>query len=142
MFMHKLFEKFRSKSTRLRRNRRGASAVEFALIIPIFLTMTMGVVEMGRAMFIKSALQFAVEETARHAIVNSGASTATLKEYAENSLANSGANAASATFTVTQEITGSRTYMSIVGTYNFTVIVPLVGLPDITLNAKSRFPIS
>jgi Flp pilus assembly protein TadG len=140
----KTFEKTfikRKPKCRLWRNQRGATAVEFALVAPIFLIMAFGVVEMARAMFIKSALQFAVEETSRYALVNTSVSTTTLSTYANTSLSNSGANITGASFSVVQETTGSRTFMSITGTYNFTVLVPLVPIPDVTLSAKSRVPV-
>ncbi len=142
MDVGKTFQALKISTVRLWSARRAASAVEFALVAPVFLTITLGVVEMGRAMFIKSALQFAVEETARYALVNSSASTSTLATYAATSLANSGATVTGATFSVTQETTGSRTYMSITGSYAFSVIIPIVAIPDVTLNAKSRVPIS
>lgn len=141
MTTRKFIKHFWPVSLRLWTAKRGASAVEFAMVAPIFLIMSMGVVEMGRAMFIKSALQFAVEETARYAIVTSTATTSDLETYAATSLSNSGTNVSGATFSVTQEIADSRTYMSIVATYSFTVIIPIVSLPDMTLNAKSRVPI-
>lgn len=126
----------------LMRERRGATAVEFALVVPIFLIMTMGVFEVGRAFWIKSSMQFAVEETTRFAMVNTGASTATLATLAQTNLTAAGVNVAGVTFAATQEVSGSRTFISVTGTYNFSVVVPIVPIPDITLSVKSRVPIS
>ncbi len=126
----------------LMRARAGATAVEFALVAPIFIIMTMGVFEIGRAFWIRSSMQFAVEETTRYAIVNTSATTATLATYAQTTLTASGVNAADITFTATTEVSGSRTFISVTGTYNFSVVVPIVPIPDITLSVKSRVPIS
>ena len=141
MTLRKLFNSFRSTSVRLCLTRRAATAVEFALVAPVFLMMTMGVIEMGRAMYIKSVLQFAVEETARYVAVNQSAIDTDIQDYATASYLNSGGVAPTPVFTATQEVVGSRTYWSITTSYNFSVIVPLVSIPDITLQAKSRMPV-
>ena len=57
-------------------DRRGVVAVEFALIIPIFLLMTYGFMELGRALFIQNSLGHAVYEAQRYAIVHGASSSA------------------------------------------------------------------
>ncbi len=125
----------------LGRSRRGATAVEFALIAPIFLIMVFGVFEVGRAMWIKSSLQFAVEEAGRYAIVNTSATTTTVATYAQTRYTDSGLSATGVTFAATQDTTGGVTYVSITGSFVFSVQVPIVPFPSITLNAKSRVPL-
>ena len=127
---------------RLAGSRRGATAVEFAMVAPIFIIMVAGVFEMGRAMWIKSSMQYAVEETTRYAIVNTSASTSTLATYASTAYSSSGNSISGATFAATQTTVSGITYISITGSYDFTVIIPLVPFPDVTLSAKSRIPIS
>ena len=51
------------------RDRRGAAAVEFALLAPAFLTMLIGTVMMAMMMFSNSSLHFAVQAAARCASV-------------------------------------------------------------------------
>jgi len=128
---------------RLFRCRRGATAVEFGLVAPAFLVMVLGAVEVGRAMWIKATLQFAVEEAARYAIVNTSASTATVATQAQTSCTGTGmsANVCNGAFAAVQDTTGGRTYVSITATYNFQVIAGIVPYPDVTLNAKSRVPL-
>ena len=53
--------------------RKGATAVEFALVVPVFLVMVMGVVEVGRVLWIKATMQHAVEQTTRYFMVNNAA---------------------------------------------------------------------
>jgi len=127
---------------RLAVSRRGATAVEFAMVAPIFIIMVAGVFEMGRAMWIKSSMQYAVEETTRYAIVNTGATTSTLATYASTAYTSSGNSISGATFAATQTTTSGVTYISVTGSYSFSVIIPLVPFPDVTLSAKSRVPIS
>ena len=127
---------------RIRRSQRGATAVEFALVAPIFLIMVIGVFELGRAMWIRASMQYAVEETTRYAIVNTSATTSALATYAASAYSSSGINISGATFSATQATTSGITYVTITGSYDFSVIVPLVPIPDITLSAKSRIPVS
>lgn len=55
----------RSPSRQRRRQRRGQSLVEFALILPIFLFMVFGVLDMGRFVYMNSTLSQAAREAAR-----------------------------------------------------------------------------
>jgi Flp pilus assembly protein TadG len=48
----------------------GASLVEFALILPLFLFLTTGFLDLGRAVFYYSSLTNAVRESTRYAIVH------------------------------------------------------------------------
>jgi Flp pilus assembly protein TadG len=57
--------------TRLRDGHdRGQSAVEFALVIPIFLLMVFGILDLGRAVYAYSTLNNAAREAARLAILD------------------------------------------------------------------------
>jgi hypothetical protein len=60
-----------------RRRTRGQALVEFALVLPIFLAMLLGIVDLGRVIWANNALAGAAREAARFAIVHGGsASTA------------------------------------------------------------------
>lgn len=56
---------------RSRRNRRGAAAVEFALIAPLMLLFTFGMIETCRMILVKSAAVQATREGARMAVLPS-----------------------------------------------------------------------
>lgn len=53
-----------------RRNRRGASAVEFAVIAPIFFMLILGMIEFGRAIMVQQVLTNASREGARFAVLD------------------------------------------------------------------------
>jgi Flp pilus assembly protein TadG len=87
--------------TRLCRARRGAAAVETALVLPLALVLLLGTVEIGRAAWTQSALNFAVQEAARCASVRPalcGTSTQ-IAAYAAGKVQGLGVTAAD--FTVT-----------------------------------------
>lgn len=51
-------------------HRRGAAAVEFALVAPLFLGLVLGIVEFGRAMMVGQLVTNAAREGARLAVLN------------------------------------------------------------------------
>jgi hypothetical protein len=53
-----------------RRPRRGQALVEFALVIPIFMLLVVGILEGGRAIYIYNTMSNAVREGLREAIVH------------------------------------------------------------------------
>lgn len=52
------------------RDRRGASAVEFGLLLPVFLMLIIGTISASQLMFAMNSLHFAVEEAARCGAIN------------------------------------------------------------------------
>jgi Flp pilus assembly protein TadG len=131
---------FRALFLRLRKNRWGATAVEFALVFPVFIVMVAGIVELSRAMWIKATLQFAIEQTARHAVVNTSLTTDELETYAATQLPSLSGD--DITFTATSTSTGGFDYVTLSASYSFTTVIPIVDIPTIALNASTRVPIS
>src|ERR1044072_3634877 len=60
-------------------NERGATLVEFAIVVTVFLTVMFGVVEFGRALFVHNALADAARRGARYATFHSSADAAQVK---------------------------------------------------------------
>lgn len=54
---------------------RGQALVETALILPLFLVLLLGIVDMGRAVWASTSLASAAREAARYAIVHGGAAS-------------------------------------------------------------------
>ena len=59
-----------SKKQMMRRDCAGSAAVEFAMLIPLFLLLIFGVYEFGRIYWVQNTLQYAAEQTARCIIAN------------------------------------------------------------------------
>lgn len=124
---------------RLRHGDRGAVAVEFALVAPIFLIFVLGLIDFGRLFWIRSTMQYAVEQASRYALVNSTATASQLVTYAGTQT--SGMDLTGLTFSATKTASGGANYATITATYQFTFLIPIIPIGDITLDAKSMTPI-
>jgi hypothetical protein len=60
----------RTSSTRPRAHSQAQALAEFALVVPIFLVLVFGIIEAGRFMFYYEVMNHATREGARYAIVN------------------------------------------------------------------------
>ena len=118
---------------RLARGREGATAVEFALVAPVLFMLLLGLMDIGKAFWIQSALDFAVQETARCGVVqaaNPACSTpAALQAYAARRVAPLEVPASA--FTVTPQACGLDVHAEV--PYRFLSILP--GRPTITAEA-------
>ena len=84
--------------SRLRRHRRGAAAVEFAVVAPVFFLVVLGIIEFGRMIMVQQVLTNAAREGARIAVLDS-ATTARVETRVTDYLAS--ANLSGATVTIT-----------------------------------------
>lgn len=68
-----------------RRHRRGATAVEFAVVAPVLILFILGIIEFGRAIMVQQALTNASREGARQAVLD-GSTTANVTAVVTNYL--------------------------------------------------------
>jgi len=69
------------------RNSRGATAVEFALVSPIFLLLLFGIFEFGLMQHRLASIRHAVNVASRALVIDSGTSQAALQEIVTSELA-------------------------------------------------------
>ncbi len=65
--------------TQPRRQQRGTAIVEFALVFPFLLVLTLGVIDMSRAFWIKNVATQAAREGARYLVVHTLADTSSVR---------------------------------------------------------------
>jgi Flp pilus assembly protein TadG len=76
--------------------RRAATAVEFAIVAPVFFLVLLGIIEYARFLFTLEMLNNAAREGARYAAVNTTAvSTSDIQTYVDKYLAGQGSHALS-----------------------------------------------
>ncbi|OHC73421.1 MAG: hypothetical protein A3G18_04950 [Rhodospirillales bacterium RIFCSPLOWO2_12_FULL_58_28] len=126
----------------IRKCRNGATAVEFALVAPVFLLMIAIIMELGRVLWIKNTMQYAVEEAGRYAMVNPSTVTET---YLEDTLGPSkviGAFSGAVTFTATLDNAVTPNTMTIVASYTYTPVIGLVPGVSVPLSSLSVVPLN
>lgn len=124
-------------SARLHRDCRGATAVEFALLLPVLLAVLLAVLEFGRALWLRQDMQFAVEEAARFALVDETATSAAIVARAAARMAAVGPAAAATQLTATLDAGA----VTVTATTDFAPVVPGLLPPGaVTLTARARLP--
>jgi len=126
-------------SSRLLRCERGATALEFAFLAPVFFAMIFGVIDVGRVAWTLGSLHFAAESAARYASLNYDSSgnppaAATVQTYALN--AYYGESLGSNPFTYSATGCGN----TVTANYDYSLTIPLVGSWGIPLSAAACFP--
>lgn len=124
--------------TKAKRSTRGATAVEFALVAPVFLLFVLGIIDFGRLFWVKNMMQYATEQTARYAMVTPSASLGALETYADDV---AGGMVDGITFTAATETIDDIDYRTISASYSFEFMMPLIG-STLALSAKSRTPVN
>lgn len=119
---------------RLRRDRRGASAVEFAIILPLLLMLVFGIMEFGRALWTQNALHYSVEQAARCATVDT-TTCGTASQIASYAAGLAGAGFASSVFTATVAACGNL----VAASFPIQFHIPFLNY-SLTLTARSCYP--
>jgi Flp pilus assembly protein TadG len=117
-------------------DKRGATAIEFALIAPALFLTLFGAIEFGRLMWTQSALHYAVQQAARCASVNTVTcgTASQIASYAAGTV--SALNIASSAFTATSQSCGHQVLASLDYQFVATGLFPYTP----TLTAKACFP--
>jgi Flp pilus assembly protein TadG len=125
----------------LARDRSAATAVEVALLFPVFLLLLLGISEFGRALWTQTALQFAVGAAARCAAVNPS-QCSDVRAYAATQAY--GLSIPSGDFVYTANascgISGYDRGAQVTVSYPFRPLVPQLVPLSVTLSAQSCHP--
>jgi Flp pilus assembly protein TadG len=126
------------QQSRLVRSEAGQAAVEFALTIVMTLLLIFGIIDFSRAIYTASVIQWAAQQGARTAIIDS--SPAVVETAVHDRMA--GLDTTQVFVTVSQPITG---IMQVDVTYEFEFIVPIVAQitgDSIEMNASASMVVN
>ena len=129
----KLFASVRRRRVRL--DQKGVTALEFALLAPVFLMLVFAALELSVALNNGNTAKWAVKRAARDVLVDNTLTQSEIQSLVDANLARVGSPAA-VTVTYTIDTSGSVPVGTITGTYTYDVNVPF--LTDFT----ARFPIT
>ncbi len=119
--------------------KRGQALVEFALIIPIFILLVMGIFDLGRAVYGFNTINNAAREGARLAIVDQ------TPAHVVGEATGSGTNLGTlpSDVTVTYTCANINCIAKVTVRYNWQAVTPIIGslLGTIVMTGESQFPI-
>lgn len=130
-------------TTRMRQlNERGASAVEFALLLPLLMLILFGIIEFGLALYQQAVLTNASREGARSGIVQCTANCPSMSAAVSTYLTNAGINPAQVTQNYACPVGvaipgGVPVCVTLTLPYTYTVLSGLASLAPVTLRASS-----
>ena len=124
---------------RFARDTSGAAAVEFALVALPFVVMVIGMIEFGRALYIKNSLSNAADWAQRAVIIDQNATSSTLTSVAQAAF--KGGDASELAVEVASVSSDGDTYRSITLSYTMTLVIPLVSNGEIVLTTNRRVAI-
>lgn len=116
-------------------DRRGTTAIEYAIILPALLLFLLGIMDTGRLLWTYSTLYRAAEAAARCGAVNVTDCASTTQIRNQAVAAAWGLTVDASAFTVANQSCG----MQVSATYSFTFTIP--GFSAITLNPTACHPI-
>jgi Flp pilus assembly protein TadG len=116
---------------------RGASAVEFGIIVTAFLSMLFGIINVAMVLWTQGSLHYAAEKAARCAAVASSScnTTALIQSYA---LAQYYGRSLGGTNPFTYSATGCGN--TVTASYTYSLAIPLIGTYSLPLSAAACSP--
>lgn len=108
-------------------NQRGAVAAEFALLLPVLLTILFGIIEFGMIMYGREVVTNAAREGARFGIVATNKPSAgTVQGVSTGYLTGTGISAADVTFVATGTQTVNPNPLIMTATYRYPWLIPYI----------------
>ena len=118
----------------------GASAaLEFGIVAPVLMLLILGVVEFGRLHWVRNSMEYAAEQTARWAIVNTAATDAQIVDHAKAQFA--GIGAGQTTVNVERDLYNGLNFLTVVVTYEFQFLADFAGIGKLSLRSETRVPL-
>ena len=117
----------------------GASALEFALILPVFAAMLFGTIQISLAYYTAGSVQFALERTARITMVDQDMSGTQVQAAFDAQLATLTNEDVSINYTV--DSSGDIPIAIFAASYTHHFVIPFVPVFDITFPVETRVPL-
>ncbi|SKA36985.1 TadE-like protein [Enhydrobacter aerosaccus] len=118
----------------------GVAAIEFAIVLPVLLTMLLGALEFGRMFYLRQGLEYATESAARYYSMNPTASTSTVTSYLQGKMIGGAGSNISVAYASTANCNANSTVTCtmITATYTFSFAENYLGFGSKILTATSQ----
>ena len=124
----------RHRLFRLCRDQRGAVAVEFAMIAPIFFGLLVGIIDVGRYMWTLNTIQYAIDQGVRAGVVQQ-LSTDDVTDLVKTSLTGLDASA------IDVDVTDEAASLSVAAETDYAFLFPLsMFMSGTTISLRTEMP--
>ena len=115
------------------------TAIEFAIVLPLFLLILVGAIEYGRALQARNEMSFAVSKAVRVINLDPGRSASEIASLLATDLTRYSSHDLSVT--VSNATISGSSYMNISVNFPFELIIPLAGISSMTLTIDTLAPL-
>ena len=119
---------------------RGAAAVEFAIVSGVLIMLLIGIVDLGRTLYIKNQISFLADRAARKILIDPDIPQAALETYLRDNF-NAG-NPDSLGFVPINQSVDGTTYRGLTINFPITLLIPNLVTDSIALSVSRRVPTS
>jgi hypothetical protein len=130
----------RNWSGRFVRNEGAASALEFAILLPVFVTVLFGTLHFSIFLYQAGLAQYAVEEAARAVMVRQDLTMSEVEAEVRGRLG--GLMVQPVAVTQAMDQAGEVNVLRVSVSFTMPLSIPFVPLPDIQFNAHAMVPIT
>jgi Flp pilus assembly protein TadG len=116
---------------------RGGTLIEYAVLLPLFVMITVGIMQAGQVLWTQAALQHAVDMAARCASVNTATCGTPLQVRAYALTQAYGVSLPANTFTASAQPCGNQ----VVAAYAFTFETMVFPAASLSLSARACYPL-
>lgn len=134
------WKRFRALCRRLKDDHRGVSILEFGIIAPLLLTLSLGTIDMGRLFYVRQSLEYATETAARYYMLNPTSGSSAITIYLQGQMPAGLGTSVSVSYADTSNCNSNSavTCTTITATYPFNFVAGMLGLGTKTLKATAR----
>jgi Flp pilus assembly protein TadG len=127
-------------AARLAADRQGGAILEFALVLPLLMTLLVGGVDIGRMFYVRQGLEYATEEAARYYMLNPTTASSNVTTQLRSKMPGGMGPSVNVTYTDTTSCNAnsSVTCTTINATYVFNFAVGYLNLGARTLRATAK----
>jgi Flp pilus assembly protein TadG len=121
-------------------DRRGSALVEFSLLLPLLLTMTVGMIDFGRLYYVRQGLEYATEEAARYYMLNPNTADSNVTTQLRSKMPSGLGSSVNVAYADTASCNGTATVTctTITATYSFSFAAGFLNIGTKTLRTSSR----
>ena len=123
---------------RLRDDLRGSLTLEFAFVAPVLIVSFIGIGEIGRLFWTRHALEYAIQETARTAMINKTATSQALTEMVAQRIG--WVDSEDLSIVVQFTNASGKDYATVTATYRFTLLLGFLGIAPFDISTSAHVP--